>query len=39
MALDEADDCTFWYTAEYYKVTASFNWSTQLGSLKFPGCI
>ncbi len=38
MAIDEADDCTFWYTQEYYMVTASFDWSTRLASLKFPNC-
>jgi hypothetical protein len=38
MAIDAADDCTFWYTAEYYMVTASFDWSTRLASLKFPNC-
>lgn len=38
MVIDAADDCTFWYTAEYYASTASFNWSTRLASLKFPTC-
>jgi len=38
MVIDAADDCTFWYTAEYYTSTASFNWSTRLASLKFPTC-
>jgi uncharacterized membrane protein len=38
MAIDPSDDCTFWYTAEYYQVTATFDWSTRLASLKFPNC-
>ncbi len=38
MVIDAADDCTFWYTTEYYMVTASFDWSTRLASLKFPNC-
>jgi len=38
MALDAADDCTFWYTDEYYTVTATFDWSTRLASVKFPNC-
>jgi hypothetical protein len=38
MAIDAQDDCTFWYTAEYYQVTASFSWSTRLASFKFPTC-
>jgi hypothetical protein len=38
MAIDAADDCTFWYTDEYYLTTTSFDWSTRLASLKFPSC-
>ena len=38
MAIDEADDCTFWYTNQYYMATGSFDWSTRLGSFKFVGC-
>jgi hypothetical protein len=38
MAIDEADDCTMWYTNEFYMLTASFDWSTRLASLKFNGC-
>lgn len=38
MAIDAADDCTFWYTNQYYQTTTTFDWSTRLASLKFPGC-
>jgi len=38
MALDADDDCTFWYTNQYYMVNASFDWSTRLASLKFSNC-
>jgi hypothetical protein len=38
MTIDPADDCTFWYTSEYLKTTGSFNWSTRIGSFRFPGC-
>jgi len=38
MALDAADDCTFWYTNQYYMDTAAFGWSTRLASIKFPNC-
>jgi hypothetical protein len=38
MALDAADDCTFWYTNQYYTLTTSFDWSTRLASIKFSGC-
>ena len=38
MVIDGADDCTFWFTAEYYNTTASFDWSTRVASIKFPNC-
>jgi hypothetical protein len=38
MTIDPVDDCTFWYTNQYQKTTGSFNWSTRIGSFKFPGC-
>ncbi len=38
MAIDGADDCTFWYTNQYYMVTTQFDWSTRLASFKFPSC-
>jgi hypothetical protein len=38
MTVDPVDDCTFWYTQEYYQVTSSFNWRTRIGSFKFPSC-
>ena len=38
MTVDPVDDCTFWYTQEYYQTTSSFNWRTRIGSFKLPGC-
>jgi hypothetical protein len=38
MTIDPVDDCTFWYTQEYYQTTGSFNWRTRIGSFKFPSC-
>jgi len=38
LTIDHTDDCTFWYTTEYIKATGSFNWSTRVGSFKFPSC-
>jgi hypothetical protein len=38
MTIDPADDCTFWYTQEYIKANGTFNWSTRVGSFKFPSC-
>ena len=34
----DLDGCTFWYTTEYYTVTTSFGWSTEVASAKFPNC-
>jgi uncharacterized repeat protein (TIGR01451 family) len=38
MTIDPVDDCTFWYTQEYYATSGSFNWRTRIGSFKFPTC-
>lgn len=37
MSVDPMDDCTFWFTTEYYETTSK-NWQTGIGSFKFPGC-
>ncbi|MDQ3041616.1 MAG: carboxypeptidase-like regulatory domain-containing protein [Acidobacteriota bacterium] len=38
MNIDPLDDCTFWYTSEYYAATSSSGWRTRISSFKFPGC-
>ena len=38
MAVDPADDCTFWYTTEYIPSNGAFNWATRIISFKFPTC-
>jgi hypothetical protein len=38
MAVDPTDDCTFWYTQEYYATTSRAGWQTRIGSFKFPSC-
>lgn len=38
MNVDSDDDCTFWYTQEYYEFTSSSGWSTRIGKFKFPQC-
>jgi Carboxypeptidase regulatory-like domain len=39
MAVDPADDCTFYYTTEYYLGTSpNTNWQTRVGSFKYPSC-
>ncbi len=42
MSLDPADECTFWYTNEYYDTQANGNagnWHNRIGSFKFPSCV
>jgi len=38
MEIDPSDNCTFFYTTEYYTATGTFGWSTDVSSWKFPGC-
>ena len=38
MTVDPVDDCTFWYTQEYYATNSSFNWRTRIGNFKFDSC-
>lgn len=38
MTVDPVDDCTFWYTQEYYDTTSSYNWRTRIGNFKFGTC-
>ena len=35
---DPADDCTLWYTTEYYTATSDASWHTRIGAFKFPSC-
>ncbi len=40
MTVDPVDDCTFWYTNEYFgtPVGPTADWQTRIGSFKFPTC-
>ncbi len=38
MGVDPVDDCTFWYTQEYYATIGNAPWQTRIGSFKFPNC-
>ncbi|MEO8285074.1 MAG: S-layer homology domain-containing protein [Chloroflexota bacterium] len=38
LTVDPSDECTFWYTQEYFSQTALRAWRTRIGSFKFPGC-
>ena len=38
ITVDPVDDCTFYYTNEYYTTTTSFSWRTRIGYFKFAQC-
>jgi uncharacterized repeat protein (TIGR01451 family) len=38
LSVDPADDCTFWFTGEYYGSTSAMNWSTRIGSFRVSSC-
>ncbi|MEE8390655.1 MAG: carboxypeptidase regulatory-like domain-containing protein, partial [Anaerolineae bacterium] len=38
MGIDPVDDCTFWYTQEYYPANSGTHWYTRIGAFKFPSC-
>jgi hypothetical protein len=38
MNVDPVDDCTFWYTQEYYAVTSQASWQTRIASFQYPNC-
>jgi hypothetical protein len=38
MAVDPTDDCSFWYTQEYYATDSSANWKTRIGSFTLTDC-
>jgi len=41
MTVDPVDDCTFWYTNEYFpqnQTGSNINWFTRIGTFKVTGC-
>lgn len=38
LVVDPLDDCTFWYTAQYYAQTTLAEWRTAIGAFRFPTC-
>jgi hypothetical protein len=38
MAVDPVDDCTFWFTTEYYNSISNAGWQTRIGSFKLASC-
>lgn len=38
MDVDPVDDCTFWYTTEYYDATTAAGWKTRISAFRHPEC-
>jgi hypothetical protein len=38
LSLDPADDCTFWYTNEFFTSNSSYSWKTRIASFNFSDC-
>jgi hypothetical protein len=38
MSVDPSNDCTFWYTNEFYPQTSGTNWKTAIGAFTVPTC-
>ena len=38
MSVDPTDDCTLWYTSEYYPATTGYEWHTRIGAFQFADC-
>jgi hypothetical protein len=38
IATDPLDDCTFWFTGEYYAATSEQGWRTRIASFRLPSC-
>ncbi|WP_218081999.1 hypothetical protein [Anthocerotibacter panamensis] len=38
LTVDPSDNCTFWYTTEYYAQTSAAGWRTRIGTFRFPSC-
>ena len=38
MAVDPVDDCTFWYTQEYYSANSLASWKTRVSSFELADC-
>jgi hypothetical protein len=38
LTVDPVDDCTFWYTNEYYPSSSSYGWHTRVGWFRVSDC-
>ncbi len=39
MSVDPADDCTFWYSQQFYETTGSFDFKTRIGAFRPADCV
>lgn len=39
LTVDPADDCTFWFTSEYYVTSSGNGWVTRIGKFVMPSCL
>ncbi len=39
MTVDPTDDCTFWFTGEYYSANGGNSWTTRIGKFVLPSCL
>ena len=39
MHIDPADDCTFWYTNEFYAGSSPEHWQTVIAAFRYPGSV
>ncbi len=39
LSVDPSDDCTFFYTQEYYAANGSYDWATRIAKFAYPGCV
>jgi hypothetical protein len=38
LSIDPADECTFWYTNQYYAENSANAWATRIGAFRVPEC-
>lgn len=38
LSIDPADECTFWYTNQYYTASSGSTWATRIGAFRVPQC-
>ncbi len=39
LSVDPSNDCTFWYTNQYYPATTNSTWKTRIGAFTLPTCV